>query len=98
MIKIEGGEAEELSRFLEELSDPYAYWVGELGIGTNEKARITGNILEDEKGSSHRAHCFGYERGIGGKVESKTHNDGIIRNPTVKFDGELIMDKGILMV
>ena len=35
---------------------------------------------------------------IGGKVESKTHNDGIIRNPTVKFDGELIMDKGILMV
>ncbi len=98
-IKIEGGrEAEELSRFLEELSDPYAYWVGELGIGTNEKARITGNILEDEKALRTVHIALGMNVSIGGKVESKTHNDGIIRNPTVKFDGELIMDKGILMV
>ncbi len=99
VIKIEGGrEAEELSRFLEELSDPYAYWVGELGIGTNEKARLTGNILEDEKALRTVHIALGMNVSIGGKVESKTHNDGIIRNPTVKFDGELIMDKGILMV
>lgn len=98
-VKIEGGrEAEELSRFLEELSDPYAYWVGELGIGTNEKARLTGNILEDEKALRTVHIALGMNVSIGGKVESKTHNDGIIRNPTVKMDGKIVMDKGVLVV
>ena len=97
VIKIEGGrEAEELSRFLEELADPCAYWIGELGIGTNEKARLTGNILEDEKALRTVHIALGMNVDMGGKIESKTHDDGIIRNPTVKFDGKLIMDRGVL--
>ncbi|MGC8778438.1 MAG: aminopeptidase, partial [Candidatus Caldatribacteriaceae bacterium] len=49
VVDIKGGkEAQELSNFLQNLGDPNAYVVGELGIGTNHKARVTGNILEDE--------------------------------------------------
>ena len=99
VINIEGGmEAEELSQFLEQLADPYAYWIGELGIGTNEKARLTGNVLEDEKALRTVHIALGMNVDMGGKIESKTHNDGIIRNPTVRFDGKLVMDKGVLMV
>jgi len=98
VVNIEGGrEAKELSQFLEELSDPCAYWIGELGIGTNEKARITGNILEDEKALRTVHIALGMNIDMGGKVESKTHNDGIICNPTVKFDGKVVMDKGVFV-
>ncbi|MCX7668312.1 MAG: hypothetical protein N2Z84_05225, partial [Atribacterota bacterium] len=71
------------------------YVVGELGIGTNPKARITGNILEDEKAFRTVHVALGMNVDMGGAIESKTHNDGIICNPTVKFDGTVIMDKGI---
>jgi leucyl aminopeptidase (aminopeptidase T) len=98
-VKIEGGrEATELKRLLEELDDPNAYMVGELGIGTNEKARITGNILEDEKAFRTVHIALGMNVDMGGIIESKTHNDGIICNPTLKLDGKLVMDKGEFVI
>ena len=47
--------------------------LAELGIGTNEKAILTGNILEDEKilGTAHVA--FGASAAIGGKVQVPVH-------------------------
>lgn len=96
VVEIQGGkEAQALSNFLENLGDPNAYVVGELGIGTNHKARVTGNILEDEKAFRTVHIALGMNVDMGGVIESKTHNDGIICNPTVKFDGTIIMDKGI---
>jgi len=35
---------------------------------------------------------------MGGKIESKTHDDGIVINPTVKFDGKIIMDQGNFVI
>ncbi|MGQ9472967.1 MAG: aminopeptidase [Candidatus Caldatribacteriaceae bacterium] len=99
VTKIEGGkEARMLSEFLESLDDPNAYKVGELGIGTNHKARVTGNILEDEKAFRTVHIALGMNVDMGGMVESKTHNDGIIWNPTVSFDGKIVMEKGIFTV
>jgi hypothetical protein len=42
--------------------------LAELGVGTNEQARLTGNVLEDEKilGTIHVA--FGASAAIGGTV------------------------------
>lgn len=99
VVSIEGGrEAQALSRFLEGLGDPNAYYVGELGIGTNEKARVTGNILEDEK-AFHTVHiALGMNLDMGGRIDSKTHNDGIIVNPTVVVDGKVIMDRGVFTI
>ncbi len=70
----------------------------ELGIGTNYKARITGNVLEDEKvmGTVHVA--FGNNLGFGGKNDAPLHLDGVIRRPTVWFDGKLVIERGKILV
>ena len=49
--------------------------LAELGVGTNERATLTGNILEDEKmlGTVHIA--FGASAGIGGTVSVPVHLD-----------------------
>jgi leucyl aminopeptidase (aminopeptidase T) len=72
--------------------------IAELGIGTNEKAILTGEILEDEKiqGTCHVA--FGASAGIGGTVQVPVHLDCIVRKPTVELDGEAIVRDGELLV
>ncbi len=69
----------------------------ELGIGTNYKAKITGNVLEDEKalGTIHLA--FGNNIGFGGKNNAKIHLDGVIRKPWVWFDGQLMIKQGKIL-
>jgi leucyl aminopeptidase (aminopeptidase T) len=72
--------------------------VAELGIGTNERAELTGNILEDEKilGSCHVA--FGASAAIGGTVQVPVHLDCVVLEPTVELDGEKIAGGGDLLV
>ncbi|MBI2660448.1 aminopeptidase [Candidatus Woesearchaeota archaeon] len=68
--------------------------VAELGIGTNYKAKITGNVLEDEKvyGTCHIA--FGNSRHFGGKVDVPFHVDVVIRKPTIHADDRIIIKNG----
>jgi leucyl aminopeptidase (aminopeptidase T) len=72
--------------------------VAELGIGTNEEAILTGNILEDEKilGTCHVA--FGASAAIGGTVQVPVHLDCVVLEPTVEIDGETIVRGGDLLV
>jgi len=72
--------------------------VAEFGIGTNDKAKITGIILEDEKvlGTIHIA--FGDNVTMGGKVNVQSHIDGLVHKPTVWFDDKIIMEDGTLLV
>lgn len=72
--------------------------IAELGIGTNERAILTGEILEDEKiaGTCHVA--FGASAGIGGTVQVPVHLDCIVMKPTVELDGEAIVRDGELLV
>ena len=68
--------------------------LAEFGIGTNYKAKIIGNILQDEKvmGTCHVA--FGNNSSMGGKVYSKLHMDTILQKPTIEVDGKIIMKDG----
>jgi leucyl aminopeptidase (aminopeptidase T) len=70
--------------------------IAELGIGTNPAARLTGNIIEDEKalGTVHLA--FGTSAGIGGVNRSTVHIDGLVLRPSVWLDGRLLMEDGTL--
>jgi len=74
-----------------------AFNLAELGIGTNDKAQITGSVLEDEKvmGTVHIA--FGDNKSMGGFVKVASHLDGVIMNPSVYVDGELILEGGRLV-
>jgi len=68
--------------------------VAEFGIGTNDKAKIIGNILQDEKvmGTCHIA--FGNNSAMGGKVYSEVHVDTILERPTIIIDGKILMKDG----
>ena len=72
--------------------------VAELGIGTNEKAILTGNILEDEKiiGTAHVA--FGASAAIGGNVQVPVHLDVVSLRPEVTVDGTPIVLEGKLLI
>lgn len=88
-----GAEADKLIKLLE----PHGLDgrnVAEFGIGTNDKAILTGLILEDEKvmGTIHIA--FGDNKSMGGSVRVASHLDGLIKNPTVWFDDKMIMKDG----
>ncbi len=72
--------------------------VAELGIGTNEAAKLTGNVLEDEKiiGTIHVA--FGDNHTFGGTNRVSSHQDGIVLQPTLAIDGKTYVDRGRLLV
>jgi aminopeptidase len=71
--------------------------VAELGIGTNEKAILTGNILEDEKiqGTAHVA--FGASKSFGGEVQVPVHLDCVVMKPDLSVDGEAVIRAGELV-
>jgi len=96
-VRISGKPANRLIKILKE-AGPKAYNLAEFGIGTNPKARLMGNVLEDEKvlGTCHVA--FGDNSTFGGKVLAGIHVDGILLRPTIKLDGKIIMEKGRLKI
>lgn len=84
-----GGGTPDLLRKLDELLDvdEAARIVGELGIGLNPGARITGNLLEDEKACRTAHLAFGYNLDMpGGRNGSKTHRDFLFHRPTLVVD------------
>lgn len=94
----EGGRQAEILKETIDKAGREARAVAEFGIGTNYKAQLCGEILEDEKvyGTIHIA--FGNNVSMGGKINVKSHIDGLVKAPDVYEDGELIMEKGILKI
>ena len=104
-VRVESGRAvaasgEAGARLLEMLRapGPEGTGVAELGIGTNEQATLTGNLLEDEKilGTCHVA--FGASAGIGGVVQVPIHIDCVVAKPTVELDGKPVVREGELLL
>jgi len=98
VTKIEGGqEAKIFERWLASFDDPTMYHLAHYSLGFNPGVRkCTGRIVEDER-------TFGcIEMGIGsqgsqimGKTwKSASHTDGIVLNPTIILDGEIIEKEG----
>ena len=96
-VELSGPSADEFRSWIEPHGRE-AFAVAELGIGTNDSARLTGNVLEDEKilGTIHVA--FGDNHSFGGKVRVSSHQDGIVMSPTVTIDGTTILEEGRLLV
>ncbi len=72
--------------------------IAEFGIGTNDSAKLSGVLLEDEKvmGTVHIA--LGNNISMGGSFNVPIHLDGVIKKPTVYLDGKLLMNKGKLLI
>lgn len=92
---IEGADADKLSILLRSESNRT---LCELGIGTNYAAQLIGVILEDEK-AYHTVHiAFGTNNGFGGSNKADCHMDGIIKDPTLYLDEQLVMKDGEFMI
>lgn len=77
---------------------PLAWEVAELGIGTNDRAAVTGNVLEDEKVASTVHVAFGNNATIGGVTVVPSHHDGVVRDATLVLDGEVVLERGKLLL
>jgi leucyl aminopeptidase (aminopeptidase T) len=98
-VEVEGGEG---ALYLQESfarseSKPNGEWsrvIGELGIGTNPKARLLGNLITDEKvvGTIHIA--VGSNEFFGGQNPAPIHLDGVVGQPTLLVDGDLLIEEG----
>ena len=96
VTEVHGSKADQIRRLL----DPHgrnAYNIAELGVGTNDRARIIGNVLEDEKvlGTVHIA--VGNNAFMGGKVDVPSHHDAVLRRPDLIIDGVRVMRAGELL-
>lgn len=105
-IKVENGLAVDISggkeaRLLQDMVKKLgkdARNLAELGVGTNYMAQITGDILEDEKvaGTVHLA--LGNNKSMGGTVGVSFHVDGIITQPTLRIDRDILLENGQLLI
>ena len=74
--------------------------IGELGIGLNPAANITGNMLEDEK-AFHTCH-FAIGENYDNDAPSLIHLDGVVREPTIVLTygngtTRTILENGVLL-
>ena len=68
--------------------------LAELGVGTNDRAILTGSVLEDEKilGTVHVA--FGASAGIGGTVSVPIHLDVVVLDASLQIGGTAVLEAG----
>jgi leucyl aminopeptidase (aminopeptidase T) len=93
LASAEGGLGPPFLELLDEHGEP-GLNLAELGVGTNDRAVLTGNVLEDEKilGSVHVA--FGASASIGGSVAVPIHLDAIVSQASLVIDGEPVLHDG----
>jgi leucyl aminopeptidase (aminopeptidase T) len=93
IVAAEGGLGPEFLELLRAHGD-LGTNLAELGVGTNESARLTGNVLEDEKvlGTVHVA--FGASAGIGGTVSVAIHLDVVVLDASLEIDGRRVLAEG----
>jgi len=104
VIDVEGGEMAELVRESYEAAaarlkpkDRESVWtVAEFGFGMNPKARLTGNVLEDEKVRGTCYFAIGDNSTLGGSAHVGIHVTGVLTEPTIHLDEMLLLDAGEL--
>jgi leucyl aminopeptidase (aminopeptidase T) len=91
-----GAEGDGAAEYLAQLDahGPLGRNLAELGVGTNDRATLTGNILEDEKilGTAHVA--FGASAGIGGTVTVPVHLDVVVLEASLRIGSTQVLDGG----
>jgi len=101
ITKIDGGrDAAGLEKWLRSFDDEGMFKLAHIAYGFNPGAKLTGNIVEDERvwGSTEWGigYVSPYDAPPAGQ-EAKSHCDGICLNSSVWLDGKQIMDKGVVI-
>lgn len=97
VVKVEGGpEAKVFEAWLKSFNDPGMFAIAHLSYGCNPGAKLTGNILEDERVWGVVEWGLGFQSPtFKGKLgPAASHTDGISLSPTVWGDDEKIIENG----
>lgn len=93
-----GSESKAFENWLKNFDDPNMFQLAHISYGFNPGAKLTGNVLEDERIWGATEWGIGY---IGpklvpdlGGVSAASHSDGICLNSSVWLDGFQILDHG----
>lgn len=104
ITKIEGtgSDASEFEAWLKGLDDPNMYLCAHISYGFNPGAKLTGDIVEDERVWGCTEWGFGnvgpqMASDIPGGIPAASHSDGICLNSSVWLDGVQILDKGTVV-
>jgi leucyl aminopeptidase (aminopeptidase T) len=100
--KIEGGkDALALDTWLRAFKDPSMFRIAHLSFGSNPGAKLTGNIVEDERVWGSTEWGLGYVgpdlTSDGAPIPAASHTDGTCLNTSVWLDEVQIFDKGKLL-
>ncbi len=95
MKVIENGEKMAREKGLRE-AERNARHLGELGIGLNNKAKMVGQLLEDEKVG--RTVHFAIGTNYDNDAEAFIHQDCLVLHPSMWLDGKRIMRDGDLLL
>ena len=94
IVDIKGGREAKKFKALLSRDGSTGFQLAEVGVGTNPKAKYTGNLLEDERVYASGHIGFGRSSHIGGITESKVHIDSTVRRPEVYVNGQRIVSSG----
>lgn len=98
IAKVEGGEdAKAFQKFLADFEDEGMWKLAHIAYGFNPGAKLTGNIVEDERVWGSTEWGIGYVSPFDAPPhgqDAKSHCDGICLHSSVWLDGEQIMDEG----
>ena len=100
IAEIAGGEqARRLEGLLRERGNLEVYNIAQLAVGLNPECReLTGQMTNDH-GALGTVHIgIGTSENLGGHTRAGLHFDGIMRRPTLRLDGIMILDDGHLLV
>ena len=92
-----GREAATFSDWLESLNDSNMYRLAHVCYGFNPGARLTGNVLEDERVWGCTEWGMGYQSAVDvppDGIPAVSHCDGICLNSSVWLDGVRLLDCG----
>jgi leucyl aminopeptidase (aminopeptidase T) len=99
VVEVTGGKAAAyLRETLASFNDPSAYNLAEFAVGLNPCCRAYATNLEDLGKLGFGHHGIGSNYAIGGKVMAPCHIDVIYKDVTVEYDGEVVLDKGKVLV
>lgn len=108
VLRLEGGRivdissedpdlAAEVRRVFAQVGSPRAYVLAECAVGLNDRAALKGIMLTDEGAAGTMHFGFGSNSTIGGQNEVPFHLDTVLRGPSMRIDGKLIVERGRLV-
>ncbi len=102
VVDVKGGTAAaqirqtfgEAAKRLKSRDQENVWTIAEFGFGMNPNARVTGNVLEDEKRLGTAYFSIGDNTRLGGSAAVGIQISGVLEQPSIWMDETLLFEKG----